>query len=956
MTTSAQNHLIRPSSHVPWDVQVTGSIPESLMDEFQISQLNAAAPQGALDGTWACLLLGTRIHLWNTNADSSSGSGGGSGGTQKTYLLFHPDLKNKDVRLAMHATTTSSDTVTVYAAARSSLKAQTKLIVWLVRKGQRVTAIGQSPSCRSYVEADDITAMQAMEGGLLLGTATNNVYWGHLTPKPMSLTIQKLTKSNTSGILGYVFGTPAVEDPVQALFIIDKTAVLAITTTGHVERYTVSRKSGQLSSEHAEVGSLGALLQERHKIQVLRSVATKDQIHAIYLADNKVYYIHATINDKGSCLTLNISEWLCRFHVTVQCVGLVATENDMLYAVMSYPNESVSCLALNKSMEVDLPTKQVPSVVLLGKDAVTHGCHMVTSTGLLVRARWMQLQNHNIPTAAHSNPVLASHLSATFWHSYRSATGGMPIPPSLQSAKPADLERAILVVAQQIQQEGDSSSLKNPMEWHTSFIEFLKQNGLYRSVSNQGRWNLLGIGQELAVYGALGRNQHPLVKDLLPHGVATKLQLLQQHVLQFTSTEERNFCDALCLAVETAQQYRADLAVDTYDVLLDGHPCQLWTHQAILQHVFVSQLEYWRDSGSKLDPTQVTVVAKATLTSFFESSHKQYEQIKALAIPLVRAVDDDYSAFDLSQEYRWFEGLCQLSLDHRKEDYFQIDTLLREWDDSFGKFVLQWDIDRHKYGQLLRHGEHTPTLLTEFLERDDRLRPYRWIHSGRMNKYSTATSQLIDDAANGTINLHDTKWALSMAVLSNKASDHPDKRQAIIEAKLDLVKAQELLLLHDNGPLRTPEQLMTLAMDQLKGSKTLEESIQLCMVGLSIAKGEENSNAKASLVWRNAIDKDWVDWEKWITTSVDLTAATLRDTILDSTVFGGLWKAMQESSLEYHSVQYDTPSERSVLEALGLDAVGQTELKRLLRSITSIQLVTRSTRRSKSLIMSTYEN
>ena len=143
---------------------------------------------------------------------------------------------------------------------------------------------------------------------------------------------------------------------------------------------------------------MGALLQERHKIQVLRSVATKDQIHAIYLADNKVYYIHATINDKGSCLTLNISEWLCRFHVTVQCVGLVATENDMLYAVMSYPNESVSCLALNESMEVDLPTKQVPSVVLLGKDAVTHGCHMVTSTGLLVRARWMQLQNHNIPT------------------------------------------------------------------------------------------------------------------------------------------------------------------------------------------------------------------------------------------------------------------------------------------------------------------------------------------------------------------------------------------------------------------------------------------------------------------------------------------------------------------------------------------------------------------------------
>jgi hypothetical protein len=169
-------------------------------------------------------------------------------------------------------------------------------------------------------------------------------------------------------------------------------------------------------------------------------------------------------------------------------------------------------------------------------------------------------------------------------------------------------------------------------------------------------------------------------------------------------------------------------------------------------------------------------------------------------------------------------------------------------------------------------------------------------------------------------------------------SKHPTKRQKVIDAKLDFVKAQEVLSEEDDGPLRTSEQLLNMAMDKLLNhSATMDESIQLCMVGLSIAKAEDDSNT-AARVWSLAILKDRFKWEQWITTKEDLTSPALRNLILDTTVFGGLWKLMQGLSLEYHSVQYDTPLEKGVIEALGFDAVGQTEMKRLLRSVTTVVL------------------
>ena len=949
-TVGVSTHLIRPSSHIPWDVQVTGDVPSSLIVDLP------QTVRGCLHGNWACLLMGKNLHLWNTTTTTTTTTTSTTtttftGDTKKPFKLYHPKLYKNHVLLSVYA---ANDCIHVYAVAHSATD-KALVMVWLIRPTQRISELGQSPSCKSFIEGETLTTIQAMEGGILFGTNTNTLYIGHLIPKPLTLTIQKLTKTTatTGGFLGYVFGntntsTPA-EDSVNAILIVDKTLLVTLTNHGHVELYNVTRKAGVISCDHATLGSLKDLLEEQD-IQVMQAASIKKEIHVVCSVNDKIYYVNLTVNE--SSLTLNKSEWLCRFQSSVQCTGIVATDDDMVYAIMTYPNESVTCLALNKSMEVDLPVIQVSSVLLLGKDSVTHGCQIVTSTGLLVRARWMQLQNTVTPSNATHNPMLATHLSSTFWLWYRSATAGVPIPPSLLTAKPFDLEAATIAVALQLQQAGDASTLKNPMEWHLSFVTFLKQNGLYRSVSNQGRWTLLGIGQELAVHATLESN-HPLVQNLLPHGVATKLQLVQEHVLQYP-TDQNHWCVVLCVALQTAQQYRIEHAMDTYDILQEQPSSKLWTHQSTLQQVLVNQMEYWRDSGTILDPTQVEVVAKATLSSFSESSHKHYELIKALAIPLVRVIKDDVLAFNLSEEHCWYDGLCQLSLDHRKEDYFQIDTLLKEWDESFGRFVLQWHSDRRKFGQVLRHGQHTPNLLTEFLEADNRLHPYRWIHTGRMEDYDTAATQLMENAELST-KLQDTKWALSMAMLSNKVSKSPSKRKKLIDAKLELVKAQEILST-DDGPLKSPEQLLHLVMDQVKESTALENTIQLCLTGLSIAKASDDLN-KVSMVWSIAILKDQRDWEYWIANSNNLTSTALRNTILDKTVFGGLWKAMQGLSLEYHSVQYDTPFEEKVIDALGFDAVGQTEMKRLLRAVTSVVLTTTTTNAgSRSLVLSSHGN
>jgi hypothetical protein len=69
----------------------------------------------------------------------------------------------------------------------------------------------------------------------------------------------------------------------------------------------------------------------------------------------------------------------------------------------------------------------------MGKDVPTHGVVVVTTEGLLLRVRWMQLQAAVAATSDEETHVLARHLRAAFWTFYQS--NQLHLPPSLTSTR-----------------------------------------------------------------------------------------------------------------------------------------------------------------------------------------------------------------------------------------------------------------------------------------------------------------------------------------------------------------------------------------------------------------------------------------------------------------------------------------------------------------------------------------
>ena len=61
-----------------------------------------------------------------------------------------------------------------------------------------------------------------------------------------------------------------------------------------------------------------------------------------------------------------------------------------------------------------------------------------------------------------------------------------------------------------------------------------------------------------------------------------------------------------------------------------------------------------------------------------------------------------------------------------------------------------------------------------------------------------------------------------------------------------------------------------------------------------------------------------------------------RDVILDEKLFGAVWKAMQEQSMDHHVVQFDSNLEPVVLKLLGQD--NNVDLKRMLQSVITVNI------------------
>ncbi len=542
----------------------------------------------------------------------------------------------------------------------------------------------------------------------------------------------------------------------------------------------------------------------------------------------------------------------------------------------------------------------------------------------MVRGDWQQvvlafaldfLENNSSsedsPTRAVDSHVntLALHLRSAFWQWYQHG-GTFRLPPSIVDAEPQELEPAIILTAQYLQTH-ETSSKHNPSEWHNAFLKMLQQNGLYRSISQQGRWALLGIGQELAVYQVL-------------HGKMP----VQANAVSKALAESQDF-HTLSLALETANQFRSEFASTRYDVMIGQSPShRVWTSDGTLQAVMWRQLEEWSESSNELPPNQVKTVVTTALASHKEASDpKTYEEVKELAIPLIRKIHNDHLAFELSKEHAWYDGLCQLARDHEKEVEYKLDGLMQEGGDNFCDYVLRWHADKGLPAHVLNYGRNCPDRLAAFLEKDDRLRQYRWIAAIRAKQFDLASDLLIEAEGNS---LNETRRALSIAKMCSR------KRRKTVDHRLELVQAQKLLLGEDSDEALLPsERLLALALDrlELQTHVSLEDKVQTAVIALAICAASADRIRMAAQVWSACISADRERWKEWLQTQDDMEDPMLRETILETTLFGALWNAVKGEHDE--DVLYGNTMDNLVLERLGVDgALGAMEMRRLLHSVT----------------------
>ena len=995
--------LVRPTSHIPWSVEVVSGVPSDLKGKFGQVVAGATCPG------WACVAMRDgNVWVWPHQPISLSDklkppehvvklvymnlvpgprdggdqgepkplmafSRSGDGGEQQTvhlYVYKKPDLMMKKISLK-----------DVIASSKSNIQHT------VVSTKARVDLEDPDDEVVSLTTADD-------SGLVVLGTAKGELYWVQCTTVPVGLHLQKVRQADSGWLnrLGLTSSSFPPAPALQHVLPITGTQFLSLcSVSGTITKWDVTMQiasghhaSFESSTEDVSIAKVSGL----DYPVILKAVLSPDH-EAVYCivrgqvqGETRLHWIHMSLDG-----TARSTHWLSRFPLPdqVEVLGCSASENGNVYAAFMASRVVVAMVLLreeNMIQELDLPATHVPSLLpnLFARDTVTHGCSMLATSGIGIRARYLPSDSDSVPpsakrsrsSASPSNPAtvhnLTSHLRSHFWRHYEDGgTVQHPMPPSLKEATPSDLEDAILSFAIQLQQMGDTSSAQNPMEWHNAFIKLLMTGGLYRSISQLGRWNLFSIGQELAVFNPLTQMANSdWDAELRSYDIANWLLRVQsqQRDVGWPESNKRQWNALLSAALGAAMSYRDDKAHKFYDVVSDTPPEHLWLSHKSLQKVMRRQLEEWRNTNAEgVEPNELETIVRATLCSFSASyeSKEDYQGAKSLAIRLLRSKQNDELAFELSIQYLYFEGLCQMSVDHEKlrdasiyslDPLFETITgldLMNEF--SFAQYVLQWHTDKGLFGHTINYGRHSPGDLTHIMNQDERLRRYRWIPAIRQNFFDQATNSCLE-ICNEDNALGPNHWALSMAKLCDMVATgggvsvggpSASQRSNAIEKRLELVDAQRILMQGDenslNSRLQTPEELVNLALKKLQEALSTDDKVIYGTVGLAVCTalvrktaGDDSRTDSAANIWAACLRLDSHQFKRWLQQETDLTNATLRDTVLKDTVFGVLLEECRKDSA-LAEVTYGRHIEKAVMDRI---STGEApSLVRLLRSVTA---------------------
>jgi hypothetical protein len=1015
-----RRQLIRPSNHIPWSADVVSAVPKELLLE-QLDTTGAVV--GAICPGWTCLANRQgKIYVWQPRTTNLSEP---LEPPKEVVTIYSPDLvlQENDPPPLLALTSVDRDSVHLYAAHPTT---GALILRKIARKDLRATKIvmprSHTTKTRIPIALEDdasetLTALTASSDGVVvLGTSAGNIYWVTYTAVPVGLHVQKVVVQ--AGLWNRLFSSTSSPDQqtkeISHLLPISSTNFRSVGKSGTVVDWKVTQTVAAAHHVTFEATALGSIASDAELVDptILRATLATDNInggessssiHCIVRAttsgESKLFWLESTLVG-GRYLEVQRSHWLSRFPVVadVQVLGLAAADNGNVYAACQANGITIVMVLLkdeNIIHEVDLPTTQIPSLLpnIFVKDLETHGCFTVASSGIGLRVRYLpndspqkkraRLSSSERDGATTSNPALVqtltSHLRSAFWQSYQDVEmiHLRSMPPSLSQAQPVDLEQAIIAFFTELQHKGDASSAQNPLEWHTACVKLLQQGGLYRSFSLAGRWKLLAIGQELAVFKVLSAGAgvskkqsgtgtwiNEQLSNLQSFDICDWLLDVQTSEMQGGWQHGSIWSEWLCMCLEAATNYREERAGLFYDVN-DEPPTKdvcMWLSHPSLQTVLMRQMEYWkRDSSGAHAKEIIETVVQASLRSYSEScrvddgeSKDTYAKVKALAVYLLRKLNkngDDELAFDLSIQYHYFDGLCRISVDHEKKrdaKSYSLDPLFASMDGTdlqtgftFAQFVLQWHTDAGLYGHVINYGRHSTKDLNIIMKTDERLRPYRWIQTIRQGDFTGATESFLANCEPPEATFDTHKWALSIAKLSNKLEVTRNTvvvgQQRDIERKLELVYAQQMLLEGQDEKVETaqlwpPEKLIELAMEQLENATTKDDRVRLCLIGLAIcASIDDPSKSHTTHVWAQSLQLDSDVWLEWIRTQNDLTDANLRELALDSTVFGGLIRECRtDASLQ--DVTYGRHIEHLVMEKMGNDNF-KNEMCRLLRSV-----------------------
>ncbi|VEU39239.1 unnamed protein product [Pseudo-nitzschia multistriata] len=734
---------------------------------------------------------------------------------------------------------------------------------------------------------------------------------------------------------------------------------------------------------------------------------------------------NSNINSEGGRMTILRSQWLSRFALPdqVRVLGLVPCGNDSVYAAVSTANEAVIVMALVSGggegesesesdhviQEVDLPTAEIPDLLptMMDRDTITHGCYMVASSGIGLRARYMpQNQEGQIQQSPSkriklgNDKILAQHLRSHFWASYSDPNVDKPTPPSLLQADPVDLESAVIQIGAELQQKGDPKSSSISLEWHSSFVGLLQNDGLYRRLSEDGKWKLLGIGQELRTFGTVAGqlNEFRSTEDreaveswwggLQPQAMADWFLSVQQTVEKSGWLHSRLWYELLLTAIWDLLGFREDFKETVYDVASERCTEPLWISHPSMKEMLKRQIKHWETNYQDVSPQLIECTAKLALLSYSESipplqgpnetpieRRKEFVQMQRDVLSLLRRVfeGNDETAFELCVQYRHFDGLCELSVAHEKKrdaSSYALDPLFETmkgpdsrsgW--SFPQHVLQWHADKGLYGQVVNYGRHSIADLNRIMDKHTELRRYRWIPTVRQGYFGQATTLLLENCKENN-DLGNNQWALSMAKLTNMlvpAQSQQAKGQGQqIEQSLELVEAhQELLDDSDKEkqcPMLPPEELVELAISKLEYCFDLDKRVRLAFTGLSVCNFMQDKQAaldQMSRIWAECLLADLSRWSEWAMEGIGGSGselAWLREEALSSTAFGCLLEECRMDAA-MKDVTYGRHIEKDVIDRVQGDEHRES-FTRVLRAVADTAAT--DTIRVDSLMVSTY--